>query len=355
MSRTILIMAGGTGGHIFPGIAVGRELRDRGIDVVWLGGKVGLEGRLVPAAGFTLETLDFSGVRGKGLATLALAPLRLLRAILVARTLLRRLRPASVLSMGGYAAAPGGIAAWLTRIPLVVHEQNRVPGFTNRLLARFARRTLSGFADSLAGSEWIGNPVRREISALPPPAQRLAGREGAVRVLVLGGSQGAQSLNQMVPETIRRRGDRVQLEVRHQCGERHLEKTRAAYAAVDLAVTVESFVEDMAAAYAWADIVICRAGALTIAELCAAGVASILVPFPQAVDDHQTRNAEVLVEAGAARLVAEGDGFVKRLGGCLDELDRDRPKLLKMATSARALARADATARIADVCVEVAA
>ncbi len=355
MSRTILIMAGGTGGHIFPGIAVGRELRDRGIDVVWLGGKVGLEGRLVPAAGFTLETLDFSGVRGKGLATLALAPLRLLRAILVARTLLRRLRPASVLSMGGYAAAPGGIAAWLTRIPLVVHEQNRVPGFTNRLLARFARRTLSGFADSLAGSEWIGNPVRREISALPPPAQRLAGREGAVRVLVLGGSQGAQSLNQMVPETIRRRGDRVQLEVRHQCGERHLEKTRAAYAAADLAVTVETFVEDMAAAYAWADIVICRAGALTIAELCAAGVASILVPFPQAVDDHQTRNAEVLVEAGAARLVAEGDGFVKRLGGCLDELDRDRPNLLKMATSARALARADATTRIADVCVEVAA
>ncbi len=355
MSKTILIMAGGTGGHIFPGIAVGCELRERGIDVVWLGGKVGLEGQLVPAAGFSLETIDFSGVRGKGLATLTLAPLRLLRAILAARKLLRRLRPVSVLSMGGYAAAPGGIAAWMTRIPLVVHEQNRVPGFTNRLLSSFAKRALAGFADSLTGSEWVGNPVRREISALAVPQQRLSGREGAIRVLILGGSQGAQSLNLMVPEVVRRRGDRIELEVRHQCGARHLDKTRAAYTAADLTVSVEAFVEDMAAAYAWADIVICRAGALTIAELCAAGVASILVPFPQAVDDHQTRNAEVLVEAGAARLIAEGDAFVKRLGHCIDELDRDRPKLLKMANSARALARPDAAARIADVCLEVAA
>ncbi len=355
MNRTILIMAGGTGGHIFPGIAVGRELRERGIDVIWLGGKVGLEGRLVPAAGFTLETLDFSGVRGKGMATFALAPLRLLRAIFAARKLLRRLRPASVLSMGGYAAAPGGIAAWMARVPLVVHEQNRVPGFTNRLLARFARRALAGFADSFAGSEWVGNPVRREICALALPQQRLCGREGAIRILVLGGSQGARSLNLMLPEVIRQRSDRVKLEVRHQSGARHLDRTRAAYAVAELAVTVEPFVEDMAAAYAWADIVICRAGALTIAELCAAGVASILVPFPQAVDDHQTRNAEVLVNAGAARLIAEGDAFVERLGCCLDELDRDRPKLLKMATSARALARPDATKRIADVCLEVAA
>ncbi len=355
MSRTILIMAGGTGGHIFPGIAVGRELRERGIDVVWLGGKVGLEQRLVPAAGFALETLDFSGVRGKGLATLALAPLRLLRAILAARRMLRRLRPASVLSMGGYAAAPGGIAAWLTRIPLVVHEQNRVPGFTNRLLARFARKVLAGFANSLAGSAWVGNPVRREISALAPPAQRLRGRAGAIRILVLGGSQGAQSLNLMLPAVFRRCADRLELEVRHQSGARHHEHTRAAYAAASLAVSVEPFVEDMAAAYAWADIVICRAGALTIAELCTAGVASILVPFPQAVDDHQSRNAEVLVDAGAARLVAEGEGFVERLGRCLGELGSDRPKLLEMAISARALARPDATARIADVCIEVAA
>jgi UDP-N-acetylglucosamine--N-acetylmuramyl-(pentapeptide) pyrophosphoryl-undecaprenol N-acetylglucosamine transferase len=355
MNGPVLIMAGGTGGHIFPGIAVGRELRDRGVQVTWLGGKVGLEGRLVPEAGFDLETLDFSGVRGKGLATLVLAPARLLRAILAARRILRRLRPAAILSMGGYAAAPGGIAAWIARIPLVVHEQNRVPGFTNRLLSRFARRILTGFDASLPGADWIGNPVRKEISALPMPQQRLAGREGAIRLLVLGGSQGAQSLNSMLPEMIRRRGDRVALEIRHQCGARHLEKTRSIYANAGIEATIEAFVDDMAAAYAWADIVICRAGALTVAEICAAGTASILVPFPQAVDDHQTRNAEVLVEAGAARLVAEGEGFVKRLGSCLDALDRDRPQLLKMAAAARSLARPDAASRIADVCIEVAA
>ncbi len=355
MNGPVMIMAGGTGGHIFPGIAVGRELRERGVTVVWLGGKVGLEGRLVPEAGFELETLDFSGVRGKGVATLALAPLRLLRAIHSAYRVLKKVHPASVLSMGGYAAAPGGIAAWIARVPLVVHEQNRVPGFTNRLLSHFAKRVLAGFAGSLPTAEWIGNPVRKEISALPIPQQRFASREGAIRILVLGGSQGAQSLNTLLPEMIRRRGDRVAIEIRHQCGARHLEKTRAAYAAAQVQVTIETFVEDMAAAYAWADIVICRAGALTVAEICATGVASILVPFPQAVDDHQTRNAEVLVEAGAARLVAEGDAFLKRLGTCLDELDRDRPRLLKMATAARNLARPDAVSRIADICVEVAA
>jgi UDP-N-acetylglucosamine--N-acetylmuramyl-(pentapeptide) pyrophosphoryl-undecaprenol N-acetylglucosamine transferase len=355
MNGPVLIMAGGTGGHIFPGIAVGRELRERGVPVIWLGGKVGLEGRLVPEAGFELETLDFAGVRGKGPVTLLLAPVRLLRAVIAAHRVLRRLRPASILSMGGYAAAPGGIAAWFARTPLVVHEQNSVPGLTNRLLSRFARRILTGFDASFPGAEWVGNPVRKEITALPTPQQRFADREGAIRILVLGGSQGAQSLNSMLPEVIRRRGDRVVLEIRHQCGARHVEKTRGHYANAQVEVTIEAFVEDMAAAYAWADLVICRAGALTVAEICAAGVASILVPFPQAVDDHQTRNAEVLVDAGAARLVAEGDGFVKRLGACLDALDRDRPQLLKMAAAARRLARPDAVARIADICMEVAA
>lgn len=355
MNGPILIMAGGTGGHIFPGIAVGQELRERGVAVVWLGGKLGLESRLVPEAGFELHTLDFSGIRGKGVLTFALAPLRLIRAILAAYRILRRLHPISVLSMGGYAAAPGGIAAWLAQVPMVVHEQNRVPGMTNRLLAHFAKRTLSGFANSLPAAEWVGNPVRNSISSLPTPQLRLSGREGVVHILVLGGSQGAQSLNTMLPDVIQRRGDRVVLKVRHQCGARHLEKTRAAYAKVNFEVSVEAFVDDMATAYAWADIVICRAGALTVAEICAAGVASILVPFPQAVDDHQTRNAQVLVEAGAARLVAEGDGFVKRIGTCLDELDRDRPQLLKMASAARDLARPNAVSRIADLCLEVAA
>ena len=355
MNGPILIMAGGTGGHIFPGIAVGQALRERGIEVVWLGGKTGLEGRIVPEAGFELETLDFSGVRGKGILTLALAPLRLLRAVLAAYRILRRRHPVSVLSMGGYAAAPGGIAAWLARIPIVVHEQNRVPGMTNRLLARFAERRLAGFADSFAAAEWVGNPVRESITTLPTPQQRMSGREGPVRILVLGGSQGAQSLNTMLPDIIQRRGDRVPLQVRHQSGVRHLEKTRAAYAEAQIDVSVEAFVDDMAAAYAWADIVICRAGALTIAELCAAGVASLLVPFPHAVDDHQTRNAEVLVDAGAAQLVAEGEGFIERIGARLDELDSDRSRLLKMAMAARGLARPNAVARIADICIEVAA
>lgn len=355
MSGPVLIMAGGTGGHIFPGIAVAAELRKRGVAVAWLGGKAGLEGRLVPEAGIELNTLDFSGVRGKGTLALLLAPFRLLRAVLAARGILRNVCPRSVLSMGGYAAAPGGIAAWLARVPLVVHEQNRVPGFTNRLLGRFARRVLTGFDDSFEGAVWVGNPVRSEIADLPLPQLRFANREDPVRLLVLGGSQGAHSLNVILPELIHRRGDRVSLEVRHQCGARHLEKTRQLYSAADIDVQIEPFIEDMAAAYAWADIVICRAGALTLAEICAAGVASILVPYPHAVDDHQTRNAEVLVEAGAARLIAEGDGFVKRLGACLDELDRDRPRLLKMAAAARSLARTDATARIADTCLEVAA
>ncbi|MBX3697843.1 MAG: undecaprenyldiphospho-muramoylpentapeptide beta-N-acetylglucosaminyltransferase [Dokdonella sp.] len=355
MSAPVLIMAGGTGGHIFPGIAVAADLRRRNIPVAWLGGSAGLESRLVPEAGIALESIAFSGVRGKGALTLLAAPLRLLRAVLAARRILRRLRPRCVLSMGGYAAAPGGIAAWLSRVPLVVHEQNRVPGFTNRLLRRFARRVLEGFSGSLDGALWVGNPVRDEIGRLPAPQQRLAGREGPVRILVLGGSQGARSLNVILPELIRRRGDRVALQVRHQCGERHLDKTRELYSAADVEAEIVPFIKDMAAAYAWADLVICRAGALTLAELCAAGCASILVPFPAAVDDHQTRNAEVLVDAGAAILVAEGDGFVKRLGTSLDELDRDRPRLLKMAACARGLARPDAAVRIADICLEVAA
>jgi UDP-N-acetylglucosamine--N-acetylmuramyl-(pentapeptide) pyrophosphoryl-undecaprenol N-acetylglucosamine transferase len=353
MSGPVLIMAGGTGGHIFPGIAVGIELRQRGVPVVWLGGRSGLETRLVPEAGFVLESLEFAGVRGKGVWTLLAAPWRLLRAVLVARRVLRRLRPRSVLSMGGYAAAPGGIAAWWARIPLFVHEQNRVPGFTNRLLRRFSRIALEGFQGSLRGATWVGNPVRSEIAGLPVPEQRLTGRHGPIHVLVLGGSQGAQSLNRVLPQVLSHRADQGAWHVRHQCGERHLQATRDLYAAADVKSDVLPFIADMAEAYAWADVVICRAGALTLAELCAVGIGAVLVPFPQAVDDHQTRNAEVLVDAGAARLVPEGDAFAERLGACLDAFESNRALLLDMAVAARTLARPDATARIADICMEV--
>ena len=353
MSAPVMIMAGGTGGHIFPGIAVARELRTRGVPVVWLGGTAGLETSLVPGAGFDLETVAFSGVRGKGIATLALAPWRLVRAVIAASAVIRRVSPRCVLSMGGYAAAPGGIAARLAGIPLIVHEQNSVAGFTNRLLARFARRVLTGFADALPNAEWVGNPVRTEIAALRPPRERAVNHEGVLRVLVLGGSQGAYSLNTLLPQVFQRRSRVLRMDIRHQCGERHLDKTENAYASAHIPARVEAFIADMASAYAGADLVICRAGALTLAELCAAGVGSILVPFPAAVDDHQTRNAEVLVEAGAARLVSEGSDFIRQLGAELDEIAHERFSLLSMATAARGLARPQATARIADICVEV--
>jgi UDP-N-acetylglucosamine--N-acetylmuramyl-(pentapeptide) pyrophosphoryl-undecaprenol N-acetylglucosamine transferase len=350
----VMIMAGGTGGHIFPGLAVADELRARNIAVVWLGARTGLETRLVPQHDIELERIDIAGVRGKGLRTLLALPLRLTRAVLAARRVLRKHRPRSVLALGGYAAAPGGIAAWLARIPLVVHEQNAIAGKTNRLLARRAVRVLSGFEKALPGAQWVGNPVRAAIAALAPPKARYAGRTGALRVLVLGGSQGAQSLNATVPEVLRRRGAHMSVQVRHQSGEAHLEKARAAYLAAGVDADVVPFVPDMAGAYAWADMVICRAGALTLAELAAAGVPAILVPFPHAVDDHQTRNAQAMVAAGGARLVPEGAEFAARLGKALEEIG-DRSSLLAMANRARTLAKPDAARCIADVCLEVAA
>ena len=350
----VLIMAGGTGGHIFPGLAVAAELSARKVPVLWLGAHGGLETRLVPQQGVRLETLGIGGVRGKGVLAALLMPFRLARAVIAARALLKLHAPRCALSMGGYVAAPGGLAARLAGIPLVVHEQNRIAGSTNRLLARFAQRRLTGFADVFAQGEWVGNPVRASITALSPPMMRYAGREGPLHLLVLGGSQGAQSLNAALPEVLRRRGARLDVTVRHQCGARHFDKARAAYLAAGIEADVVPFEDDMAAAYAWADLVICRAGALTLAELEAAGVPAILVPYPHAVDDHQTRNAEALVAAGAARLVAEGDDFVKRLGAVFEEIG-DRSRLVAMAKAARALAKPDAVRRIADVCLEVAA
>jgi UDP-N-acetylglucosamine--N-acetylmuramyl-(pentapeptide) pyrophosphoryl-undecaprenol N-acetylglucosamine transferase len=349
----VIIMAGGTGGHIFPGLAVAEELRQRHVPVLWLGTEGGLETRLVPQHGMRMETLAFAGQRGKPLLTRLMLPWRLWRAVAAARVLLRRHAPRSVLSLGGYAAAPGGLAARGAGVPLVVHEQNRVAGVTNRLLARRAQRVLTGFDGVFRQGEWVGNPVRASISALPPPATRYAGREGPLHLLVLGGSQGAQSLNAALPEVLRRRGARLPVAVRHQCGAKHFDRARAAYMNAGIEADVVSFEDDMAAAYAWADLVICRSGALTLAELAAAGVPAILVPYPHAVDDHQTKNAQALVEAGAALLVPEGEDFVKRLGAAFADLG-NRERLLAMATAARTLARPDAAQRIADACLEVA-
>ena len=354
----ILIMAGGTGGHIFPGIAVAQELQSRNVPVLWLGSAGGLETRLVPKAGFPIETLNIGGIRGKGWRTLIGAPLRIVRAVLSASKILRRAKPRSALSLGGFASGPGGIASWLSGVKLVVHEQNSVPGVTNRTLSHIAKKVLCGFDGALAHGEWVGNPVRKEIAELPQPAQRFEGRSGAIRLLVLGGSQGAAGINLMLPRVVREMTQRPQ--IRHQCGPKHLDNTKDSYANAGVDAQVDAFTDDMAAAYAWADVVVCRAGALTLAELCAVGLPSILVPFPAAVDDHQTHNAQALVTCGAAKLVSEGEGFESRLAAALNEMlagndGEKRARLLKMANAARTLAKPDAAARIADACLQVAA
>jgi UDP-N-acetylglucosamine--N-acetylmuramyl-(pentapeptide) pyrophosphoryl-undecaprenol N-acetylglucosamine transferase len=352
--RPVLIMAGGTGGHIFPGLAVADVLRAQGVPVAWLGAAGGMETRVVPAHGLELHTVVVGGLRGKGLKTRLLAPLMLARALVASLRVLRRVRPRSVLSMGGYVAGPGGVAARLTGTPLLVHEQNRVAGYTNRKLAGFARRVLAGFADALPNGEWVGNPVRASIAALPAPAERFAARADRPRLLVLGGSLGARALNLALPQALARMPAEQRPTVRHQCGARGLDETRQAYAQAGVEADVVPFIEDMAAAYGLADLAVCRAGALTIAELTAAGLGAVLVPFPYAVDDHQTGNAQALVQAGAAELIQERDLDVEKLAQRLSVLLADRPRLTAMAEAARAQAKPDAAETIAAACLEAA-
>jgi UDP-N-acetylglucosamine--N-acetylmuramyl-(pentapeptide) pyrophosphoryl-undecaprenol N-acetylglucosamine transferase len=354
-SAPVLIMAGGTGGHIFPGLAVADCLRAQGVPVVWLGAVGGMETRVVPAHNTELHTLAVGGLRGKGIKTRLLAPWMLLRSLFAALAILRRLKPRSVLSMGGYVAGPGGLAAWLLRCPLLVHEQNRVAGFTNRKLAMLARRVMTGFADALPKAEWVGNPVRAQIASIAAPTQRLAGREGRARLLVLGGSLGARALNLALPQALAQLTAAQRPEVVHQCGSRGLDEARDAYAKAGVEANVVAFIEDMAGSYAWADLAVCRAGALTLAELTAVGLGAVLVPFPHAVDDHQTRNAEALVKIGAAELMQESELDVQVLGQRLEVLLGDRTRLLTMAEAARTLAKPDAADVIARACMEVAA
>lgn len=349
----VMIFAGGTGGHIFPGLAVAAALRARDVPVVWLGADGGMETRLVPQHGIAIETIAISGLRGKGAGTLLRAPLRVLSAIRAAARVLRKHRPRAVISFGGFAAGPGGIAAALAGIPLLVHEQNRAPGMTNRVLVRFARRVLTGFPDAFPGRETVvGNPVRSVISDIATPRERFAGRAGALHVLVLGGSQGARALNDAMPQALSRLQDK-EIEVRHQCGEKMRQDAVRAYAAAGVDASVEPFIADMAAAYAWADIVVCRAGALTLAEVCAAGVASVLIPLPTAVDDHQTKNGLYLVERDAAVLLKQDATLAERLATTLGELAGDPAKRLAMADAARSLAMPDAADRVVDAVLQV--
>ncbi|HLK71485.1 MAG TPA: undecaprenyldiphospho-muramoylpentapeptide beta-N-acetylglucosaminyltransferase [Steroidobacteraceae bacterium] len=351
-----LIMAGGTGGHVFPALALARELRAREWRVVWLGTRRGLEAKLVPADGFAIEWLSVGGLRGKGIAVWLSAPLRLLRALIQALRVIRRNRPALVVGLGGFAAGPGGLAAWLLRRPLLIHEQNAVAGLTNRCLAHLARRVLAAFPGAFAPqvhAEVIGNPVRREIVTLPPPAQRFALHDQAIRLLVLGGSQGAARLNAVVPFALAQAARAVRFDVRHQAGERWLANAQQSYATAGVSARLHAFIDDMSEAYGWADLVICRAGALTISELTAAGVGAVLVPFPAATDDHQTRNAELLVKAGAAVLIPEAALSAERLAAQLALLCAERSRLLTMAESARTLARPRATQALAEACAQL--
>ena len=351
MSKTLLIMAGGTGGHIFPALAVAYRMRDSGWRVVWLGNPEGMEAKLVPQHGFEMVWVKFAALRGKGLLRKLLLPLNLLRGFWQALGAIRQVRPQVVLGMGGYITFPGGMMAALTGVPLVLHEQNSVAGLANRVLAVVADRILTGFPDVFRKGAWVGNPVRPEIAAIKAPVERLAGREGPLHLLVIGGSLGAQALNEAVPQGMALLGAAELPQIVHQAGEKHIEALEANYAAAGVQAHCVAFVEDMAGAYEWADLVICRAGALTIAELAAAGVPSILVPFPHAVDDHQTGNAKFLVHAGGAFLLPQAELTPEAVA-----LVRNysRGQLLEMAEKARALAKPDATLAVANVCTELA-
>lgn len=347
----VTILAGGTGGHIFPGLAVARALVDAGAEVRWLGTPHGLENRLVPAAGIALDRVRIRGLRGNGVHGWLLAPLRVARAVVQAFRLLRRWRPDCVLSMGGYAAGPGGIAARLLGIALVIHEQNAVAGWTNRLLRPLARIVCTGFPGVFRGARVTGNPVRREIRNLPTPALRYRERTGALRLLVIGGSQGAKVFNQVVPEALARLPADHRPETRHQAG-RQLQPAQYNYDKAGVAADIAEFIDDMAAAWAWADFAICRAGALTVAELAAAGVPAILVPLPGAVDDHQTANARFLADRQAAFLMPQAEFTAERLAARIESLDRDG--LAAMAGTARSLAGDDAAVAVAEACLEAA-
>ncbi|MDH4093972.1 MAG: undecaprenyldiphospho-muramoylpentapeptide beta-N-acetylglucosaminyltransferase [Betaproteobacteria bacterium] len=348
--RTALIMAGGTGGHVFPGLAVAEELRAAGWEVVWMGARSGMEARLVPARGYRMAWIRAAALRGKGVIAALLLPLNLLVGFAQAARAIFALRPDVVLGMGGYVAFPGGMMASLLARPLAVHEQNAIAGLTNRVLAKVADKAMTAFPDALRGAEWTGNPVRGEIAALAPPEARAAGREGPLRLLVVGGSLGAQALNECVPKALALLEPRPR--VVHQAGERHLEALRANYRAAGVEGELVPFIDDMARRYAEADLVVCRAGAITVAELSAGGVASVLVPFPHAVDDHQTANARFLADQGAAILLPQAALGPESLAAILRTLDR--PRLLDMARKARALGKPGAAKLVAARCMELA-
>ena len=348
--KTILIMAGGTGGHIFPGLAVAHEMRAAGWEVVWLGARGGMEERLVPQRGYRTAWIRAKAARGKGLLQKLLLPANLLYSFWESARVIRRLKPDVVLGLGGYVAFPGGMMASLLNRPLALHEQNAVPGLANRVLSTVSDKVMVAFPEALKAAEWTGNPVRSEIAAVAAPEDRFEGRNGPLRILVVGGSLGAQALNETVPRALALLATPVS--VVHQSGEKHLQVLKKNYAEAGVEGELLAFIDDMARRYAEADLVICRAGAVTIAELSAGGMASILVPFPYAVDDHQTANARFLADKGAAILVRQEELSAEKLAQLIRSLER--PKLLEMARRARGLGKPDAARLVARRCMEIA-
>ncbi len=360
MLNRVVIMAGGTGGHVFPALAVAQALKEKGVTVTWMGTRNGLEADVVPKAGFEIDWINVRGLRGNGLAGWFLAPFKLLLAGFQAAMVIKKRKPDVVVGLGGFVTGPGGFMAWLLRKPVVIHEQNAIPGLTNRLLANLSKRVLEAFPGAFSSSVnaiAIGNPVRAEFFSQKKTSERFFTRidseKNKLRVLVVGGSLGARAINMLIPEVINVLGEK-QLEVRHQTGKKLLEETQAAYEKQSVSADVSPFIENMAEAYAWADVVLCRAGALTVSELAAIGVGSILVPFPHAVDDHQTKNASYLVDAGAAQLISQNNLTAEVLVAIFSELLADRSKILAMAEAAYAVRQTDSVEQVIKYCDEVA-
>jgi len=349
----VMIMAGGTGGHVFPALSVAEILRTRNIAVSWLGTREGIESELVPAKAFPISYIDIERLRGAGIIKWLRAPYIVAKAVFQALAIIRRVSPDVILGLGGFASGPGGIAARILRLPLIIHEQNAIAGTTNKLLATVATRALTAFPNVLPRGEWVGNPVRSEISSLRPPLLTGIGELHSLRILVLGGSMGASAINKLLPLALSSIKKTYGPEVRHQCGKKHLKETKDAYRKINLKVSVEPFIADMAGAYDWADVVICRAGALTISELTAAGVGSLLIPFPYAVDDHQFFNGQWLVAHGAAEMIREDDLTTDKLVAVLHGWLESRKKLNSMAINARRLAKPDSAELVANICLEL--
>lgn len=352
--KSFLIMAGGTGGHVYPALSLASELRIRGHDVAWLGTSKGIEKRLVPEAGIPLHEIDVFGIRGKGVVDKLKAPFNLLRALLQSRRVVRACSPDAMIGFGGFVSGPGGVAAKLCSVPLIVHEQNARAGTTNKLLARIAQRVLTAFPAALPNAELVGNPVRTELIQLDPPAARAESKAGPIRLLVIGGSLGAKFLNEAIAQALALISPESRPLVKHQCGKRWLEECQAAYESAGVDAEVLPYIDDMADVYSWADFMICRAGAMTVSEVAAVGVPALFVPFPFAIDDHQTANANWLVDQGGARVVQQSQITPESMKTEIEFFLESRQNLLTMAKKSRAAAVTDSTSRISDICEELA-